>query len=85
MARGDKIYMLSKRKLHMVTSDLDEEPFSKSPDKADSLALGLFAYCLRREIGDDEQSGAPLEDEIIQPTEPGMFSLIGFDEGAEYA
>lgn len=84
IARGDKIFMLSKRKLRFATSDLDEEPFSKSPDKADSLALAHFAYVLLQQQGEQDVTQEEGQSEmIIDPTTQGFFPLVGFDEGGE--
>ena len=45
--RNDKIYIISKRKLNLRTmSELGGELFSKSPDKADSLALAALGYAI---------------------------------------
>lgn len=79
-ARGDKIFMISKRKLRFTTSDLDEEPFSKSPDKADALALAHFAYVLAEQQGMESQASDEGHEEIIDPTTEGFFQNIGFEE-----
>ena len=82
-ARGDKIYMISKKKLRFTTSDLDEEPFSKSPDKADALALAHFAYCLAEQQGMESQAGEEAEEQLIEPVSDGFFSTIGFEGEVE--
>lgn len=76
--RGDKLFMVSKRKLKTVTSELDEEPFSKSPDKADALALACFAYALLEQQGAEGQDVQEV-DEFIQPPADGYFSSEGFE------
>lgn len=83
-ARGDKIYMISKRKLKLKSnSDLDDEPFSKSPDMADSLALASLGYALLMQelMGEQEGAGEEMVD-IIPPTSQGMFDIgqIGLEE-----
>jgi hypothetical protein len=77
--REDKLFMISKRKLKTITSELDEEPFSKSPDKADALALACFAYALIQ-LQENEDVGEVQEmDEIVEPTTDGYFPLVGFE------
>lgn len=83
--RGDKLFMISKKKLRLKNlSDLDDEPFSKSPDMADSLALACFAYTLmhQQELDGDEM-GKEEADEIYDPKIPGLFDLSPLD--LEYA
>lgn len=79
-ARGDKIYMISKRKLRFATSDLDEEPFSKSPDKADALALAHFAYCLMEQQNVEGVETEEQHDEVVEPPADGFFPVVGFEE-----
>lgn len=76
--RGDKIYMLNKKKLKFKSSELDSEPFSKSPDKADSLALAVLGYSIlmQQEVGEDgEVTQGIEEDDIIDPITEGFFQL----------
>jgi len=83
--RGDKLYMISKKKLKLKNlSDLDDEPFSKSPDMADSLALACFAYALLYQQHLEDEAGEPEEvNEIYDPKVPGYFDLTPLD--LEYA
>lgn len=83
--RGDKIYMISKKKLKLKNlSDLDDEPFSKSPDMADSLALAVFGYTLLYQQYIEGMDGESEEiDEIYAPKVPGLFDLTPLD--MEYA
>lgn len=77
-ARGDKIYMLSKKKLKFKSSELDSEPFSKSPDKADSLALAILGYTIlmQQQLGDDDEIRQDVDEgEIFDPTHDGFFQL----------
>lgn len=76
--RGDKIYMINKKKLKFKSSELDSEPFSKSPDKADSLALAILGYAIlmQQEAIDDVGIGQGMaEEEIIDPITAGFFQL----------
>lgn len=76
--RGDKIYMVNKKKLKFKSSELDSEPFSKSPDKADSLALAILSYSIlmQQEIDDDTKINQDTDErEIIDPIAAGFFQL----------
>ena len=76
--RGDKIYMVNKKKLKFKSSELDSEPFSKSPDKADSLALAILGYTIlmQQEMVDDAEVGQGVaQEEIIDPVAAGFFQL----------
>ena len=82
-ARGDKIYMIPKRKLKLKSnSDLEDEPFSKSPDMADSLALSALGYALLMQQLFDESTEGEVMVDIIPPTVVGMFNIdqIGLEE-----
>ena len=82
-ARGDKIYMISKRKLRLKSnSDLDDEPFSKSPDMADSVALACLGYALLMQRLAEESEAVEEGPDMIPPTILGMFDIgqIGLEE-----
>jgi len=83
--RGDKLYMISKKKLKLKNlSDLDDEPFSKSPDMADSLALACFGYtCLYQQYLEGDEGESEEVNEIYDPKIPGYFDLTPLD--LEYA
>ena len=76
-ARGDKIFMVSKRKLRFKSSELDTEPFSKSPDKADSLALASLGYAIlmQQDLPETLTGEASQEQDIIDPVIEGMFAV----------
>ena len=83
--RGDKIYMVNKKKLKFKSSELDSEPFSKSPDKADSLALAILAYTIimQNEIDENIEFGQSVdENDIIDPITAGFFQLDQITEEA---
>jgi hypothetical protein len=83
--KNERIYMLTKRKFtySRQMSELDAEPFSRSPDKADSLALAALAYAIcmllakQQEAGDGENN-----DEIVLPLVDGFFNIdaVGMEE-----
>ena len=75
--KGDKIYMIPKRKLRFKNSELDEEPFSRSPDKADSLALAALGYAIlmQQENVEIDMGERTAEEDIIDPIIPGMFEV----------
>lgn len=74
--RGDKIFMVSKRKLKFKSSELDTEPFSKSPDKADSLALAALGYAtLMQQENETVNPDEVQQEDIIDPIIPGMFTV----------
>jgi hypothetical protein len=74
--KNERIYMLSKRQFRYSrqSSEIDAEPFSRSPDKADSLALAIFAYCLCMQMLKDQALGE-INDDIIFPRQDGFFDL----------
>ena len=83
--RGDKIYMVNKKKLKFKSSELDSEPFSKSPDKADSLALAILAYTIimQQEIDENAEFGQEVnENDVIDPIAAGFFQLDQITEEA---
>lgn len=83
--RGDKMYMVNKKKLKFKSSELDSEPFSKSPDKADSLALACLGYAIlmQQELGADGEFGEDVDgEEIIDPITAGYFQLDQITEEA---
>lgn len=83
-SRGEKIRIMPKRnmKINNYTSELEGIQFSRSPDKADSLALACLGYAILMQ-DDIADARGKVEEEIIQPAEgfEGMFNL--FDAGIE--
>ena len=66
-------------------SELEGYDFSRSPDKADALALASLGYALlMQEIISDAQGPTQQEEEIIDPLIDGMFAVGATDIEFEY-
>ena len=75
-SKSEKIRLMPKRnmKISNFTSELEGIQFSRSPDKADSLALACLGYAILMQ--DDLAVGkGQAEEEIIQPEVEGYFDL----------
>jgi len=73
---GEKIRILPKKtmRINYYHSELEGDPGSKSPDKADALALSSFAYTLLY-TEQDGSHGQEETAEMIEPTEDGFFPI----------
>lgn len=80
--RGDRIALISKRNLRLPHgSELEVEPFSRSPDKADALALAALGYAALQQR--DLPATVEIEEDIIQPEFEGFYDIgrAGIFEG----
>lgn len=77
--KAEKIKIKSKKgmKIHDSSSELEDMDFSRSPDKADGLALACLGYAL---IASNEalDTGEQVND-VIQPISDGLFNIGGID------
>ena len=72
--RGDRIALISKRNLRLPHgSELEVEPFSRSPDKADALALAALGYAALQQR--DLPATTEIEEDIIQPEFEGFYDI----------
>ena len=74
---GEKIKILPKStmKINYYHSELEGNPGSRSPDKADALALSALAYALLYTEQAAGRSSGEQQDEIIDPLVDGMFPI----------
>lgn len=81
--RSDKIKLMPKKNMRMsdFASELEGVQFSRSPDKADALALACLGYAILMQDELASQQGGQM-DEIMQPTVEGYFDIgrAGIDE-----
>ena len=76
--RDDKIRLMAKKSMRFSShvSELEGYDFSRSPDKADALALAALGYSLlMQEILSDTQGGVQQEEEITDPIIEGLFNI----------
>ena len=74
-SRAEKIKLVNKKSLKFAqgVSELEGFNFSKSPDKADSLALAAFGFAVLAQ--EERGEGEAEEDFICQPDFPGFFPI----------
>lgn len=75
--RGDRIRIVPKKmmKISYYHSELEGNPGSRSPDKADALALSCLAYAILYSEGSAGRGTGEQSDDIIEPEEPGFFPI----------
>ena len=76
--KAEKIKIKSKKgmQIHDNSSELEGIDFSRSPDKADALALACFGYAL---IAGDALSEETQTNDVIDPAAPGIFNIGQID------
>ncbi len=76
-ARGDRIRIVPKKmmKISYYHSELEGNPGSRSPDKADALALSCLAYAILYTDDNAGRQKGGQSDDIIEPEEPGFFPI----------
>ena len=74
---GEKIRIVPKKmmKINYYHSELEGNPGSRSPDKADALALSCLAYAILFDQQAGQQKGGDQQDEIIDPLVDGEFPI----------
>lgn len=74
---GDKIRIVPKKmmRINYYHSELEGNPGSRSPDKADALALSCLAYAILYSEDHAGRHQGEQSDDIIEPEEPGFFPI----------
>ena len=75
--RGDRIRIIPKKmmRINYYHSELEGNPGSRSPDKADALALSCLAYAILYSEDHAGRQKGEQPDEIIEPEEAGFFPI----------
>lgn len=75
--KSERIRLMPKRNMRVsnYTTELEGISFSRSPDKADALALACLGYALAAQEEGDFLGTGGREDEIIEPDIPGLFPI----------
>ncbi len=78
---SDKIKLTAKKQLRFSShgSELEGYDFSRSPDKADALALAALGYAMLMQDEHAGSSGEAQEEEIIEPFSDGFFPIGATD------